>query len=586
MTIKKDEPKKIKFSAQEIVDEQNEQVLKKHGDAWMDIVKNATGSARKKGVSIALTEDPVKTNTYAGIYKLKTKLLPPEVIKQIRIQNLLVAAILRARGNALTMFAQPRASRFDIGFEIDIRPEFKDHIEPEQLIKIQERMAATQKLIMTCGYEDGLKDIEKTTFPDFLYQQGQNGCSFGQFATEWIYEDKEQTKLNRFRVVDAGSIYRAVKKGESAQSVRQASIKLLEQLTGDKLQVENFEKDQYDWVQVVDGTPRQAFTSKELSVYNLFPCSDIELAGYPVTPMDTAITSITTYMSIELYNKLYFQNGRSAKGMIILNSDDIGQDEIEDVKQQFNASINNVTNSFRTPIFAVGEKDTVQWMSTEPGSKDQEFSFLSDQVSRNILAAFNIDPSEVPGFQHLSKGTNQQSLSESSNQYKLEASRDGGLRPLILKFQDFVNQSIFKKIDPELYQLCTIKLSGLDAETNEQENTRLETESSIHMSYDDILNEVDKKVIGPSVGGNLPLNDRFRAAADAYVTAGVFAGQFLESPSAYVDPMMKYKKDAFFFQNMDYMKEANPMAVQAFYATREDSLDLLKRLLQDYLEEN
>src|SRR5690606_15671732 len=102
-------------------------------------------------------------------------------------------------------------------------------------------------------------------------------------------------------------------------------MKMLEYLTGDKVIVNQVESDNYPWVQVIDGNPKQAFTSDEMVVYNLYPSIDVEHNGYPVTPIDTVMTSITTHMSIEVYSKLYFQNGRAARGILVINSDEIDQ---------------------------------------------------------------------------------------------------------------------------------------------------------------------------------------------------------------------------------------------------------------------
>src|SRR5690606_2526448 len=96
-----------------------------------------------------------------------------------------------------------------------------------------------------------------------------------------------------------------------------------------------FETDHYDWVQVVDGQPRQAFTSKEMLVFNLYSSTDIEHNGYPVSPLDTVASSVTTHISIDVYKKLFFQNGRAAKGMLLIQSDEIDQPTLEDIKQQF-----------------------------------------------------------------------------------------------------------------------------------------------------------------------------------------------------------------------------------------------------------
>jgi hypothetical protein len=584
-------------SLQRLQDENNAHILKNSNselnqELMKNMIRHAAGTIKKgKGVPrLAFTEDPLVTENYAGIYKLKKGLIPDQIIKQIRNQNFLVAGILRARGNALSMMGHARRNRFDIGIDLDIKPEFKEHIEPEQMVKIQERMDRFLKILINCGHTDGLKDDERINLPEFLDIQTRNGLAFGRFATEIIYQQNGQgdstDMFHRFRAIDVGSIYRSVKKGEAAEGIRRSSIKLLEQATGIKLDADHLKKDEYAWVQVIQGTPRQAFTSKEMVVYTLYPSSDIEHNGYPLTPIDTVMTSITTHMSIEVYNKLYFQNGRAARGMLVVNSDEIDQSVIDDIKQQFNASINDVTNSFRTPIFGVSKTDKVEWISTQPQKKDGEFQFLFDQTTRNILSAFNMSPDELPGFTHLSRGTNQQGLSESNNEFKLNAARDTGIRPLLLKMQDFINETLFTLIDPELSQLCQVQLAGFDAETKQQESTRLQQDMPVHYTYDNIMDETEKELVGPSMSGNMPFNERYLAALDKYQTVGNIIGHFNDSPAAMVDPILRYKRDEFWFKWLETLGQANPNALAAYTKTRSDSMQVLKMYLKDYLDES
>ena len=578
-----------KPSAQDLQDSMNMALLKNAGSEYRigDLIKSAMGSANKKSAPrLAFTEQPNQMDHYAGVFKLKKGLIPDSVIKQIRVQNHLIAGILRARGNHVSMFGHVRKDRFDIGVEVSVKPELKDYIEPEQMVVIQERINEFLKILMDCGHTEGLEHNDRMTFSEFLDISTRNGLAFGRFATEIVYKDENNEKFDRFRPVDAGTIYKSVKKGEAANSVRTSSIKLLENLTGVKIDVEALKQDQYAWIQVIDGIPRQAFTPEEMLVYNLYPSSDVEHNGYPVTPLDTVITSVTTHTSIEIYNKLYFQNGRAAKGMLVIQSDEIDQSTIEDIKQQYNASINNVTNSFRTPIFGVGVKDKVEWVSTQPQRKDGEFQYLFDQTTRNILMAFGMSPDELPGFGHLSRATNQQSMSESNNEWKLTAARDTGIRPLVLKIQDFLNEKVFPLIDEELSELCDITLSGFDAETKEQESNRLQRDMPIHYSYDEIMEEVDKQPIGSHVGGKIPFNEAYQNLAGAFVEQKHLISEFLESPAALVDPLLKYRRDQFFAQNIETMAQFNPEAVAAYYATRSDSMETLKMLLQDYLDEN
>jgi len=574
---------------QEVQDLYNAMTIQKSASPIItsDLIKSAMGAiqAGSKTPRLAFTENPNKHYNYTGVFKYKSDLLPAGVIKQIRVRNLLIAAIVRTRGNQMSMFGHLRNNRFDIGLEVKIKKALKDSIEPEELVMIKKRIDSFTKILMDCGKTNNLGDKEKLSFSEFLSVQAQNGVSFGWFGTELIWEDVDQTRLHRFRPVDAGTIHHALSNPISAKGVRAGSVNQLQTQERIKINKEILGKEHFDYVQVIDGLPKQAFTTQELIMYNLYPSTDLEHNGYPVTPLDTAVNAVTTHSSIEIYNKLYFQNGKSSKGILVINSDSIDQNTIADMKQQFNASINNVNNSFKIPIFGVGKEENVQWLSTMPNRKDGEFEYLYDQNTRNILAAFNMSPDELPGFAHLSRGTSQQSLSESNTEFKLTAQRDSGIRPLILKFQDFLNEKLFPLLDPELAQLCDIQFSGLDAETRQQENNLLQAEMPIHMTYDEVMDVVDKDTIGAELGGAVPFNERYRTILDAYNSVGEIRSAFFNDSSAMTDSLLKYRRDPFFFQNMQFIGSVNPVAVQAFYAPKPYSFDLLKMNVQDMFDE-
>jgi hypothetical protein len=218
-------------------------------------------------------------------------------------------------------------------------------------------------------------------------------------------------------------------------------------------------------------------------------------------------------------------------------------------------------------------------------SGDGEFQFLYDQVARNILSAFNMSPDELPGYGHLSRGTSQQSLSESSNEYKLTAARDTGIRPLILKFQSFLNEKLFPIIDPELAQICVVNLSGLDSQTREQESLRLSQEMPIHYTMDDVLNEVDKDPVGDRLGGTFPMNERWQTIVDKTLKMGEIRSRFFDDPAAEIDPLQQYSRDPFWLQTLQLIAQVNPSAIQSLFSSKPYSLDVLKMLVSDSLEE-
>ncbi len=430
-------------------------------------IKRATGTAKKHAPALALTDSPNHVDSFGGLTKGRTKVLAPWIIKDIRVRDHLVAAILRARAGHFTPFGQLRKDRFSTGVEVKLKPEFLKILTPEQYEKVVERMKAFEQLLLNCGHTAGLEQQDKTTLAQFFDTQVRNGVSFGNFATEIIYDREGQPDkdgkfpFHRFRARDVGTMEPARRKSDKeGNNLRIAAIKLLESMTGEKPNVDlsKLKEDEYAWYQKVDGVLRQAFTHDEMIVFNLYESTDVEHNGYPVSPLDTIVNSVATHMSIDTYKRLYFENGRAAKGMLVINSDEVDESTLNSIKLQFNASISNLSNSWRTPIFGMGVGDTVNWVPfAGEGMQDRSFEFMSDQVARNIMSAFSMGPDELPGYGHLARGTNSQTLSESSNEFSITASRDAGLKPLVVKFVTFLNQALFPLMDPLLAKICEIK---------------------------------------------------------------------------------------------------------------------------------
>ena len=153
-----------------------------------------------------------------------------------------------------------------------------------------------------------------------------------------------------------------------------------------------------------------------------------------------------------------------------------------------------------------------------------------------------------PGYQHLSRGTNNRSLSEGDNEYTLEAARDVGLRPLLAQFQDFLNTRILPLIDPGLADCCTLKLYGLDSDSAEKESTRLAQDIPLHGTYDEVMERTEHDPLGKKWGGEFPLNPSWQAAVAPYLTAGEIREKFFGVEGASKDPEWAFVQDQFWMQ--------------------------------------
>lgn len=522
---------------------------------------------------LSFESDP-KQSTYAFLYRQKTNLIPDEIIKKITGSqgDDLVCQILQARSNIMAAFGRPRTSRFAVGFEFVENS--SEVLSVSQKEKFKARLERVKDFLWNCG-ETSLDGTEyfRPNFSQFLKIVTRDALAYGRLACERIYADDPFTgrkKLIAFRPVDAATIYYIVLQQSHNQSVRKQAIKLLQQLQNQKIDVEKYERDEYKYVQIINNVPVQAFTEKEMVMYHFYPTSNIEHNGYPLTPIDQVINAIVTHINISMHNKLYFQHGRAARGMLIIKSNDVNESLMQTISAQFHQSINSVQNSWRMPVFSITPSDDIVWQPIDVSGRDQEFSYLMDQNARVILSSFQMSPEELPGYAHLARGTNTQALAEADNEWKLTAARDVGLRPLICDMQDFINTHILPEIDPELSKYYKLVFAGLEQDSPEKEATRLQQDMNIHLTYNDILQRVEKRPLDKKLGGDLPLNSQFlQSVVFPFLTVGEILENFFDRKGAASDPRYAYYRDPFWFQWQSLILQKAQMSLSAQMASQQ-----------------
>jgi hypothetical protein len=351
-----------------------------------------------------------------GFYKLKQGLTPDHIIKRITGPggDELVNQILQARSNHAASFGRPRTDRFSMGLEFQDMDKNAKRSE-EQQRAVQERIDRAKNILWRCGQGTLDDELTQVNLSQFFKLITRDGLGYGRFAVERIWKKNLQTDENElyaWRAADGGTMYKILPQKERDQSLRLEAVRQLAQLKNKKIDIEKYKKDQYRYVQVIEGKPEQAFTEDELVVYNMYPTTNVEYNGYPLTPIDQALNAITTHINITIHNKLYFQHGRAAKGMLIFKSDSVDEAAIQRIRLQFHQSINSVQNSWRMPVFGVGSEDELSWQGIDVAGRDAEFQYLMDNNARVILSSFQMSPEELPGYAHLARGTNTQALSE------------------------------------------------------------------------------------------------------------------------------------------------------------------------------
>jgi len=497
-----------------------------------------------KAVKLAFEVDPIKTDqVYSSVYRRRTNQVPPVILKRIRdTEELIGGVIIPIRAKQGSLFARPRANRFDVGFTVNLLPQIiEKYSEAEQEKIKQEIIPQLRNILLNCGTNEGVTDKEKRNFSQTFVEIIEDLLTFGAFSVE--VRKNQLGKFHSFRAIDAGTIYFTTPQrgqGQEAENIRIAAQKVLEQLQGLEVDITRFKDDEYTYVQVIEEIPRQIFTDDELLYWTNTPSTDILRSGYPVSPIERMLSSITTHLNLTTHNKMYFINGRATRNMLVFKSENLEEDDITAIKSQMMAHINSANAAFRMPVFGMGKDDAVDVVQLDPTQRDMEFQYLADLNKRMIFAAYQMSPDEVAALSYLSRGTNSQSMSESNNEWKLMAARDIGLRPLLLSIEDFLNTRLLPKINPEWAKLVQINLEGLDADSPEKEATRLQQDSALFLTMNDIMERVEKKDV--PLGGDFPLNAAYLQVIEKYFTKGqilkAFGGK--EFANADKDPDLAY----------------------------------------------
>lgn len=474
-----------------------------------------------QAIKLSFSEDPVRTADYSSIFKKRATMIPNLLLKRVRdTEEMVGGIILPLKASQISLFGRPRPNRFDIGFTINIKPDVYEQYEDAEIEKIKKEIVPVlREILLNCGKNTGLKDRDKCTFSQFLRQIVEDVYVFGWWATE-VRKDP-LGKFHSFRAVDAGTIYYAMPskdKGQEAENIRRKAKEILSRLEGHKIPVEKFSQGEYTWVQAIEEQPYQVFTDEQLIVWSLNPSTDILRSGYPTTVIERIINSITMHINLTTHTKMFFLNGKAARSVMVFKSNNLDDTDIIAIRQQMANHINTPNAAWRMPVFGISQNDEIDIKPLDGGGRDMEFQYLADLNKRMILAAFQVSPDEIAALSYLSRGTNSQSLSESNNEWKLLKSQESGLRPLLNSIEDFLNERLLPRINPDWAKFVSINLQGLDADSPEKEATLLSQASSLYFTFNDVLDKVEKKRV--NLGGDIPMNAAYLQIIEKYFTMG------------------------------------------------------------------
>ena len=452
----------------------------------------------------ALTWDPMAL-TYSLGYKDRKTNLTYDILRQVVGSLSILSAIVNTRVNQVATFASPYRRTRNIGFEIKHKD--RDH----KLTNSEKRfILELESFISACGKPGHNKhgDKPRDNFEQFTRKVIRDRMSYDQMTFE-IVPDRRGLPFE-FVAVDATTVRIAADaKAESYRNKRQEDKELkhfLDNYTGSALAYPVFEnpsvrdlskKGKASYVQVWQGSIIRAFKYSELGFCIANPRTDIRSNGYGYSEIEQLINVITSHLWAEEYNKNFFKQGAAPKGLLNIRGDNIAPEQLEAFKRQWVANVAGAENAWKTPIL---QSEEVQYLNMQTSNLDMEYSRWLEYLTKIICAVFLIAPEEI-GF-YLSPGGMQQPNFDSNNEWKLKASKDRGLRPLLRFYADCINRHIISRLDDKFY----IDFVGLDELT---EKERIELRNS-QVQYFRTVNEIRAdEDLEPIEDGDIILNPVF-----------------------------------------------------------------------------
>lgn len=334
--------------------------------------------------------------------------------------------------------------------------------------KIKEKRKALEDFILNCGRtEDRPFESKKWNFDACLRAWVRDSLTYDKMCSELVPDN--ENKLHHFIPIDGSTIKFSTPDINKYKSFATATATLdfmypekqVDYLMDERdvleLDEEMLEADRYKYVQVIRGKIERAYTDDELIFGMRNPTTDIYSNGYSVTELELLVSLVTSHLNAEYYNKAYFTQGFSAKGILHLKAP-INRRKLETIRQQWHHMIRGSKNSFQTPIFA--GMDEVKWIPLTQSHSDIEFQGWMNYLIKMICAIYQIDPYEI-GIGMKDEGRSGGGISGDNTQEKLKISKDKGLRPLLRFIENYINVNIIDKLDEDF----RLEFIGIDEES-------------------------------------------------------------------------------------------------------------------------
>lgn len=375
--------------------------------------------------------DPLDFNSSFG-YKDKPFMMSYNTLKNMS-KAPIINAIIKTRKNQIADFAEPQADKYSTGFIIRRKPRAGEDRNKKQSLQELRRIDEITQIVLNCGRGNSW---EGDDFETFIRKISEDSLTWDQLTFEVVRDKK-------------GDVYEWFATDASTYRI-----------------ADSYNDDEYDvharpevqgyypsYVQIYNNEIKSEFYPWELCFGVRNPSTSIYNVGYGVSELEELVTTVTSMLWADEYNRKFFSQGSAPKGLLKVKGQ-VNEKQLSAFRQEWTSMIQGVNNSWKTPIV----DGDIDWVDLHVNSKDMEYTAWVEFLIKIACAVYNIDPNEIGFSINSSSGSNP--MFEGKNEQRVKHSKDKGLYPFLKFLQRKLNKYIINQIDPD-YELLFVGLNGL-----------------------------------------------------------------------------------------------------------------------------
>ena len=299
-------------------------------------------------------------------YRNAPTYLTYDTLRQVSERDTYVCPIIFTRVDQVASFAKPQVNKYSIGFRV--RPR---HGDPDRLLTRgeQDRVKFLTLFLQHTGREHNLG---RDDFEVFLRKFVRDSLTYDQTAFEKV--PTRGRGIYSMQMVPSDTIRTATPK----------------QLKGTPPRLSEIKQD-IRYVQVINSSITADFTIEELCFAVRNPRTFVKTYGYGFPEIEALITTITSHLWAEEWNRRMFSQGSTIKGILNVKGN-IPPNQFDAFKRMWFSQVSGVQNAWKQPIL---NSEEVQWLPLQLSNTEMGYQMWMEYLcfkSANVVTGQGIVP--------------------------------------------------------------------------------------------------------------------------------------------------------------------------------------------------